>query len=89
MQNFKISKETKRKHLSDLGARTPNMQIEKVSVRLTHLAVLKRRGLVYKKDTEKSEKLQILRTCGQHTTINISRLLDYQRHSNPSLCPNH
>lgn len=47
MQNFKISKETKRKHLSDLGARTPNMQIEKVSVRLTHLAVLKRRGLVY------------------------------------------
>ena len=50
MQNFEISKETKRKHLSDLGARrTPNMQTEKVSIRLTHLTILKRRVLVYKK----------------------------------------
>ena len=89
MQNFEISKETKRKHLSDLGARTPNMQTEKVSIRLTHLTILKRRVLVYKKNTEKCEKPQILRTCCQHITINISRLLDYQHHSIPSLCPNH
>lgn len=53
MQNFEISKETKRKHLSDLGARTPNMQIEKDSVRLTHLTILKRRVLVYKKTLKK------------------------------------
>ena len=44
---------------------------------------LKKEFLFIKRYFEKSEKPQILRTCFQHITINISRLLDYQHHSMP------